>query len=78
MKAMLEPRMVAASTQGRDFSAHGTPGAPARITASSHGCFISNLDAYGLRTDSRSQGLGPVSEIAGGYLNPTRWLEMGD
>jgi hypothetical protein len=44
MNAMLEPRMVAASNQGRELSAHRAPGAPARITASSHGCFISKLD----------------------------------
>jgi hypothetical protein len=54
MNAMLEPRIVAASTHGRDFSAHGVPKSPARITASSHGCFISNPDAYGWRTDSGS------------------------
>src|SRR5581483_4531583 len=47
MNAMLEPRIVAASTHGRDFSTQGAAKAPARITASSHGCFISNLDAYG-------------------------------
>src|SRR5258707_1363701 len=52
MNAMLEPRIVAASTHGRDFSAHGAAKAPDRITASSHGCFISNVDAHGLRTDS--------------------------
>src|SRR5215469_14245928 len=52
MNAMLEPRIVAASTHARDLSVHGAPKAPARITASSHGCFISNLDAYELRMDS--------------------------
>jgi hypothetical protein len=53
MNAMLEPRIVAASTQGRDLSRHGFPRLPALIVASSHGCFISNVDAHGLRTDSR-------------------------
>jgi hypothetical protein len=45
---MLEPRIVAASIHGCDFSAHGAAKAPNRIAASSHGCFISNLDAYEL------------------------------
>src|SRR5579864_1480067 len=54
MKAMLEPRIVAASTHGRDFSAHGADKAPARITASSHGCFILDPDVYGSPADWRS------------------------
>src|ERR1700757_3734087 len=40
MNAMLEPRMVAASTHGLAFSAHGLLEAPDWITASSHGCRI--------------------------------------
>src|SRR5215471_20686351 len=49
---MLEPRMVAVSTQEPDFSGQRTPGVLPRITASSHGCLILNVDAYGLRMDS--------------------------
>jgi hypothetical protein len=46
--------MVAASTHERDLSAHSAREAPARITASSHGCFISNVDAHAWRRDSGS------------------------
>jgi len=49
---MLEPRIVAASTHGRHFSAQGVAPDPMRIAASSHGCFISNLDAHGSEMDS--------------------------
>jgi hypothetical protein len=45
MNAMLDPRIVAARTQGRHFSAQGASGLRALIEPSSHGCFISNLDA---------------------------------
>jgi len=45
MKAMLEPRIVATSTHGLDFSAHGAPKVPDRIVASSHGCLMFILDA---------------------------------
>jgi hypothetical protein len=48
MNAMLEPRIVAASTHGRDFSEQGAVEALVRIIASSQGCFISKLDAYGI------------------------------
>jgi hypothetical protein len=44
---MLEPRIVAARIHGRNFSAQGAPRPADRITASSHGCFISHLDAFG-------------------------------
>jgi hypothetical protein len=47
MNAMLEPRIVAARTHVRDFSAQGTPADPVLISPSSHGCFISHVDAYG-------------------------------
>jgi hypothetical protein len=38
MKAMLDPKMVAAKIQGSDTAAHGTALGPARMTPSSHGC----------------------------------------
>jgi len=44
MKAMLEPRMVAAKTHGRDSGRHGIAGRPERMTASSHGCRIQISD----------------------------------
>jgi hypothetical protein len=50
MKAMLEPKIVAARTHGLDLPAHGVSRIPDRITASSHGCLILNLDAHGVRT----------------------------
>lgn len=63
MNAMLEPRMVAARIQGRDCSAQGSAGPQDRITASSHGCFIPNLDAYGMRRDSGRFGNNVRSEV---------------
>jgi hypothetical protein len=63
MNAMLEPRIVAARTHDRDFSAQGAPTFPARITAASHGYLIVNLDAYRTRADSdvsRNLGAGFV------------------
>jgi hypothetical protein len=45
MNAMLEPRIVAASTHGLDLLEHGSPELADRITASSHGCLMINLDA---------------------------------
>jgi len=44
---MLEPRIVAASTHGRDFAAHGVGRAPALTGTSLHGSFISNSKKYG-------------------------------
>jgi hypothetical protein len=38
MKAMLDPKMVAAKIQGSDTGAHGTPDGPDLMTPSSHGC----------------------------------------
>src|SRR5262249_1812393 len=52
INAMLEPRMVAVSTQQPDFSGQRTPGVLPGMTASAHGCLILNVDAYGLRMDS--------------------------
>jgi len=49
---MLEPRMVAARTHDCDFFEHGELKLPARITASSQGCFILTLDASRMRVDS--------------------------
>jgi hypothetical protein len=49
MKAMLEPRMVAASTQPCDGVLQGALELPDRTTASSQGCFTQNLDSYGSR-----------------------------
>jgi hypothetical protein len=40
MKAMLEPRIVAARIQGPEFLAHGVPGLPERIDISSQGAFM--------------------------------------
>jgi hypothetical protein len=37
---MLEPRIVAASTHGRDFAAHLADGVPLLTDISLHGCFI--------------------------------------
>jgi len=45
MKAMLEPRMVAASTQACDWVLHGASEPPDRTTASSQGCFTERLDS---------------------------------
>jgi hypothetical protein len=50
MNAMLEPRIVAARIHGFDLSAHGPASVPDRITASSHGCLILNVDAGRTRT----------------------------
>jgi hypothetical protein len=61
MNAMLDPRIVAARTHVRDFSAQGTPGDPALISTSSHGCFISNLDAFGLQRDSGLYAIGSLA-----------------
>lgn len=47
---------MAASTHGLDLAAHGSPGVPERITDSSQGCLIINLDADGI-------GMIPVSAI---------------
>ena len=53
MNAMLEPRMVAASTHDCDLAGQGTPPQlPLRITASSQGCFMTILDALRLDSDS--------------------------
>jgi hypothetical protein len=38
MKAMLDPKMVAAKIHGSDTRAHGTTLRRARMTPSSHGC----------------------------------------
>jgi hypothetical protein len=38
MKAMLDPRMVAARIHGSDGGAHGTTVGRARMNPSSHGC----------------------------------------
>jgi hypothetical protein len=45
MNAMLEPRIVAASIQGFDVLAHGSPESADRSTASSQGCLMHSLDA---------------------------------
>jgi hypothetical protein len=45
MNAMLEPRIVAASTHGLALSMQGEPEVPDRIAASSQGCLILNLAA---------------------------------
>jgi hypothetical protein len=58
---MLEPRMEAASAHERDLCVHGAPKATARITASLHGCFISNWNAYGLGRNSGSCVIGPLA-----------------
>jgi hypothetical protein len=55
MNAMLEPRIVAASTHGLALSAHGESEVPDRITASSHGCLMINLECSSVRNDSRSK-----------------------
>jgi hypothetical protein len=52
MNAMLDPRMVAASTHGLDLSAHGAPELPDRSAASSQGCFMHSLDAESIASDS--------------------------
>jgi hypothetical protein len=52
MNAMLEPRMVAASTHGLDLSAHGVPDVLDRSTASSQGCLMHSLDAQAGLADS--------------------------
>jgi hypothetical protein len=43
MNAMLEPRMVAASTHRAEFAAQGVAEGQERITASSQGCFMQVL-----------------------------------
>jgi hypothetical protein len=45
IKAMLEPRIVAASTQARDCVPRGALALPDWTTASSQGCFTQNLDS---------------------------------
>jgi hypothetical protein len=45
MKAMLDPRMVAASIHGLALSVHGTSPPPDRITASSQGALMETMDA---------------------------------
>jgi hypothetical protein len=49
IKAMLEPRMVAASTQGPAFALHGAPAFRDRMTPSSHGGFMETVDARAFR-----------------------------
>jgi len=50
---MLDPRIVAASTHGRDFAEHGVDGIPTLTSASSHDGFIPDSDAQESRKDSR-------------------------
>src|SRR5262249_13598220 len=55
IKTMLDPRMVAAKTQGSDTGAHGKPAGRARTTPSSHGwmkIFAMFLSGASNRTDS--------------------------
>src|SRR5713226_6052859 len=54
IKAMLEPRIVAASIQRPACAAHGTSAFTDRTTASSHGGFMKAMDAF-------SSGLGSGS-----------------
>ncbi|HEX3446500.1 MAG TPA: hypothetical protein VHS80_17430 [Chthoniobacterales bacterium] len=65
MNAMLEPRIVAASTHGLDLAVHGAPEIPDRITDSSQGGLIINLDADGI-------GRSPVSATIEYYHNRSR------
>jgi hypothetical protein len=46
MNAMLDPRMVAASIQGRAAAAHGSPAPADRITVSSHGGRIAIIGVF--------------------------------
>jgi hypothetical protein len=45
MKAMLEPRIVAASIHDLDFVTHGTAAPVDRIAASSQGILMETMDA---------------------------------
>jgi hypothetical protein len=54
MKAMLEPRIVAASTQRPAGPLHGTSAFTDRMMASSHGAFMEAMDPF-------SRGLGSGS-----------------
>src|SRR5437588_10404710 len=55
MKAMLEPRIVAASTHDSEFLAHGAANVPARMIGSSHGCLMQSVDAKRTPPDSLDQ-----------------------
>jgi hypothetical protein len=52
MKAMLEPRIVAASTHDSEFPAQGAANLPARMIDSSHGCLMQGVDAKKVTPDS--------------------------
>lgn len=52
MKAMLDPRIVAASTHDSEFPAQGVAKVPARMIDSSHGCLMQGVDAKRTPRDS--------------------------
>jgi hypothetical protein len=55
MKAMLEPRIVAARTHDSEFPAQGAANLPARMIDSSHGCLMQGVDAKRTPPDSLDQ-----------------------
>jgi hypothetical protein len=55
MKAMLDPRMVAASIQVLVSAPQGTPTPPDRITASSQGVLMDAMDAIQYALGSEDQ-----------------------
>jgi hypothetical protein len=61
MKAMLEPRIVAARIQGPDAGPQGSGDVPEWITPSSHGGFMQPLDASRQEFDSRDNRV-PIHE----------------
>jgi hypothetical protein len=70
MKAMLEPRMVAANTHGRDSGLHEAAECPDRMTPSSHGCRIkiSDLKRFlSLTRPGESGRLGSILRVNGSW-----------
>lgn len=64
---------MAASIQGRDAVLHGAAAVPDRITASSHGCLMQNVDAHTSQLDSFGRKVYPkLLSLTLGLLNPDR------
>jgi len=71
MNAMLDPRIVAASTHGLDWSAHGEPGVADRIIASSHGCLMIDPDAGGFGTIPDQRRLNSSIPVTMPFYDPS-------
>src|SRR5882724_11843786 len=57
IKAMLEPRIVAARIHGPEFSAQRVPGLPERMEISSQGAFMQVLSSQGIGSLGHSVSL---------------------